>query len=449
MKRFIFIVLVIIFFKSNAQTYYLTANAYDAQTNNYNATYKFSINNCDTIGTLYTCLDTYGDYSFNDMAIDTAGNLYWVTIEGALYTSKLNDSASCQFLGVFDNDSAIQGLVANVSGDILAIGTNDYNNRTKLYEYQPKTKTFTTLGILPDGFIAAGDLFFYEGRLFYTSFNFLVEINLDAPSQSCNYMNIGDINAYATFSIQNGTCSDAYVVGNSGGISSLYKLDLYSKTISEPICTYNFVANGGASVYNYLPSIIDSNKCLPVDSTACTTMPVTSLNFTSTLLNKTVQLQWQTTSEINSSYFLIERSSDDINFSTIGKVNAAGNSTALKQYSFIDQTPLGGEAFYRLKEVDLDGKYVYSKILLIKMPQANTLNIIGNPVQNVLQIQINNSTLSTNYLSIFDFSGRRLKTFNAQSGLQNIDVSFLSAGSYILQLITADGKVFDKPFVKR
>jgi hypothetical protein len=177
-------------------------------------------------------------------------------------------------------------------------------------------------------------------------------------------------------------------------------------------------------------------------------LPVTLLNFTSTLLNKTVQLQWQTTSEINSSYFLVEKSSDGINFSGIGKVNAAGNSTSLKQYSFIDNNPLSIN-YYRLKEVDLDGKYVYSKILQVQMQQSTALSIIGNPVQNVLQIQINNSSLSTNYLSIFDFTGRRLKAFNAQNGLQNIDVSFLSAGTYVLQMITADGKIYDQLFVKK
>jgi hypothetical protein len=381
------------------------------------------------------------------MAIDTMGNLYWVSVEGALYTSKLNDSASCQFLGVFDNDSDIQGLVANVSGDILAIGTNGYNNRTKLYEYQPKTKKFTTLGVLPYGFIASGDLFFYEGRLFYTSTSFLVEINLHTLSESCNYMSLGDINPYAAFSIQNGTCSEAYVVGNTGGISSLYKLDLYSKTISEPICTYPFYVNGAASVYNYLPSIIDSNECLPVDSTVCTIMPVILLNFTSTILNKTVKLQWQSVKEINTNYFLIERSVDGVNFSDIGKQSGAGKSTSLKQYSFVDNSPLSIN-YYRLKEIELDGNYEYSNILLIKLQESQPLIIIGNPIQNNLQVQINGSSSQTNYLSILDFTGRRLKSFNAQNGVQNLDVSSLSVGTYLLQLVSADGKIFSNHFIK-
>jgi len=177
-------------------------------------------------------------------------------------------------------------------------------------------------------------------------------------------------------------------------------------------------------------------------------LPVTLLNFTSSIINKSVELKWQTTSEINSDYFSIERSADGINFSSIGKVNTAGNSSSLKQYSFINSTPLSTN-YYRLKEVDFDGNYQYSNILLVKMPQLQPLIILGNPVQNDLQLTINNAQSSqTNYLSIFDFTGRRLQSFNAQNGVLNIDVSFLAPGNYILQMITSDGQVYDKAFLK-
>jgi hypothetical protein len=82
------------------------------------------------------------------------------------------------------------------------------------------------------------------------------------------------------------------------------------------------------------------------------------------------------------------------------------------------------------------------------MPQVQPLIIMGNPVQNNLQLIIDNSQSSTNYLSIFDFTGRRLNSFTAQSGVQNIDVSYLTSGIYVLQMITADGQVYDKVFVK-
>jgi len=177
-------------------------------------------------------------------------------------------------------------------------------------------------------------------------------------------------------------------------------------------------------------------------------LPVDLLNFTSTILNKSVKLQWQTMTEINSNYFSIERSADGINFSGIGKQSAAGNSNDLTQYVFIDHTPLSTN-YYRLKEVDLDGNYQYSNILLVKMQQLQPLIIMGNPVQNDLQLSINNGQSSINYLSIFDFTGRRLQSFNVQNGVQHTDVSSFAPGNYILQMITADGQVYDKIFVKQ
>jgi hypothetical protein len=71
-----------------------------------------------------------------------------------------------------------------------------------------------------------------------------------------------------------------------------------------------------------------------------------------------------------------------------------------------------------------------------------------NPVQNSLHIQINDLQSQTNQLTIFDFTGRRVKTTNVQNGNQNIEVSSLSSGVYILQLITADGEIFNKQFIK-
>jgi hypothetical protein len=171
------------------------------------------------------------------------------------------------------------------------------------------------------------------------------------------------------------------------------------------------------------------------------------LDFTVTPINNSVHLQWQTASETNSSYFSIEKSADGINFSSIGTVNAAGNSSTLKQYSFTDNTPFYIN-YYRLKEVDLDGKLTYSNILLVKIAGTNSFTILQNPVQNNLQLQVNAAQSQTNNLSIFDITGRRWKTFTAQNGLQNVDVSLLPSGTYFIKMTASNGQSFEKMFVK-
>jgi uncharacterized lipoprotein YajG len=97
----------------------------------------------------------------------------------------------------------------------------------------------------------------------------------------------------------------------------------------------------------------------------------------------------------------------------------------------------------------LDGNATYSNTLLVKLPNQPVLTILQNPVQNTLQLQINTrTTRKTNTLMLYDFSGRRLKTLSAPNGPQTIDVSALPAGTYILQLTSSSGQIFNQQFIK-
>jgi hypothetical protein len=164
------------------------------------------------------------------------------------------------------------------------------------------------------------------------------------------------------------------------------------------------------------------------------------------MVNRTVQLKWQTAEEISSDYFLIERSADGVNFEAIGRQTAAGNSGSLKQYGFVDGEPKAVN-YYRLKEVDFNGHFMYSDVLLVKMVGAAALTIMQNPVGNSLQIQVNGAT-QTNELVIYDFAGRRVETVEVGNGVQRVDVSAFPAGSYVAELMEGDGEVARGRFVK-
>ncbi len=175
-------------------------------------------------------------------------------------------------------------------------------------------------------------------------------------------------------------------------------------------------------------------------------LPVELLNFSYDLVNKTVQLKWQTAEEISSDYFVIERSGDGVNFTAIGKEAAAGNSGSLKQYGFVDEEPLAVN-YYRLKEVDFNGHFMYSDVLVVKMAGGTALTIMQNPVRSVLLVEVNGVT-QTNELVIYDFSGRRLETVNLGNGVQRVDVSSFPAGSYVVGLVEGDVEVARGRFVK-
>ena len=98
-------------------------------------------------------------------------------------------------------------------------------------------------------------------------------------------------------------------------------------------------------------------------------LPVELTYFAASKYNQKVMLEWETALELNSSHFIVERSTDGINYIPVGELSAAGESYEIQSYSFIDQNPLH-ENYYRLKQVDFDGSYEYSDIVMAIVDQV-------------------------------------------------------------------------------
>lgn len=180
---------------------------------------------------------------------------------------------------------------------------------------------------------------------------------------------------------------------------------------------------------------------------ACLTLPISLGNFSYKLLDKKVQLNWETLSESNTKSFTIERSSDGNSFEAIGQKDAAGNSSQKRSYSFTDNNPRYIN-HYRIRQTDADGKFAYTKMLFVKVPKANPLEIIQPVVKNTLVVSVNMEQAAIKSLSLFDFSGRKLRSFKPLQGIQVLDLSAYASGSYLLQLATADGQVYSRQVVK-
>ncbi|MGI8951009.1 MAG: TolB family protein [Chitinophagaceae bacterium] len=163
-------------------------------------------------------------------------------------------------------------------------------------------------------------------------------------------------------------------------------------------------------------------------------LPLTLINFTAAYEGKTVNLAWQTTQEINSSYFDIERSIDGISFSKIGTIAAKGNNNSVTNYSFSDNAlPYKNTqqqiVNYRLKIVDKDGQFTYSKIVSVCFTASSLVRIYPNPAKNILQIEgLNSSAPST--ISIINISGNIVKQITVENNNYLFDVGSLAAGTY-------------------
>lgn len=176
------------------------------------------------------------------------------------------------------------------------------------------------------------------------------------------------------------------------------------------------------------------------------TLPVTLLNFTAFKQGGKTLLHWQTATEQNNNGFEIQRSINGRNFSSIGFVNGAGNSSAITHYSFTDITPYKGINYYRLKQIDMDGNSKLSEVRRLNFDEAISISVYPNPVASVLNIQLSDKATR---VSITDMQGRMIWQQAAGNSLSFlVPVEKLPAGTYFIYVAGIEGSRQVAPFVK-
>lgn len=181
-------------------------------------------------------------------------------------------------------------------------------------------------------------------------------------------------------------------------------------------------------------------------------LPVTLSELSATVAANSVSINWNTSSENNSDHFDVMRSIDGKNFSVIGNVTAAGNSTTTRNYSFIDNDAynLGvNKLYYRLNTKDKDGRSYFSKIVSATLNDLPvTMSLYPNPAHDVLNLKYN--AADGGVVSVADLNGKTLyKTVVSPStvGIHKINISAYPAGNYILKFVH-NGKATIQKFVK-
>ncbi len=175
-------------------------------------------------------------------------------------------------------------------------------------------------------------------------------------------------------------------------------------------------------------------------------LPVTLISFIATNTGKSVLLNWQTANELNNNYFSVERSANGISFQEIGEVKSKGNSSQPQQYSFEDYNILNEHNYYRLKQVDNDGKFTYSKIVSVDFVASQTIKLYPNPVKNILRVEGLNPSINTT-LSIIDVSGKLIQQLTITGSIYAYNLQKLTAGNYYIK-IEADKKITILKFIK-
>lgn len=161
-------------------------------------------------------------------------------------------------------------------------------------------------------------------------------------------------------------------------------------------------------------------------------LAVTGMELSSHIAGNTVVLNWFTRTEHNSDHFIIERSADGSRFEKIGSAKAAGNAQARMDYAFTDKNPLSGLNYYRIVQVDIDGKSVLSGIVSEQFSNSNTIVVFPNPASDILHVS---GLTGHEQLQLFNVTGQMLKTITMQgSNKATIDLRDLVPGMYTLSL---------------
>lgn len=182
---------------------------------------------------------------------------------------------------------------------------------------------------------------------------------------------------------------------------------------------------------------------------ACFLLPLELTTFDGWNMGATNLLVWTTETEMNTDHFVVERAADGDIFMAIGEVSAAGISYLPLDYQLVDDAPLHGHNYYRLKMVDIDGTFTYSEVILITLDATGETEVViyPNPVTDFAHVTIQSSQKDLATLEIIDALGQRvaIQQLNLAEGMNTtvLPLQHLANGTYMLNTRLASGNILE------
>ncbi|WP_158281246.1 T9SS type A sorting domain-containing protein [Dyadobacter jejuensis] len=226
----------------------------------------------------------------------------------------------------------------------------------------------------------------------------------------------------------------------NGNIESNLQVAYISNDV--PITSMGSTVNSDDNyVYNSITPEVSISK---ITAATLGALPVTLVEFGGKQEENRIVLNWKTTEETNSDFFEIQKRLNNKTWMALGRVTSTTNSSEPKAYSFFDNNPWLGNNLYRLKMVDLDGTFAFSKIINVTNDEEFTVVVYPNPVGDRIVIH-------PKYRQ--DIASLRLLNTQGQELLRSydhlpIDIKSLPAGIYLLQLQNASGTIHSYKIVK-
>ncbi|OQP56924.1 hypothetical protein A3860_10125 [Niastella vici] len=327
---------------------------------------------------------------------------------------------------------------------------------------------FLTICLLPAGVLAQNALYLSPGASLYINSGTPVAIDSLVLTPSTDYTITGSNSmqraATALHSGSNPYIRRVYQWANTlppfTGNVSLYYQDGELNGLNETqlslqvhngsgwnTCINNIVRNSTDNLITTTISGIALNELTLVNA-AQGPLPLVWLEITAQRRNNAVQISWQTADETNCAGYQVEKSSNGINWNNLGAALNAHNTTGPNNYNQVDATLPTAISFYRVRQLDLDGRYSYSKTVSVKNDQSNGIWLYPIPANDVLTVVSGNQPLKG--VNIYTSAGSLAASAQLQQAVSySMNIQQLAAGNYTALIILNDNSTITKNFIKR
>lgn len=184
-------------------------------------------------------------------------------------------------------------------------------------------------------------------------------------------------------------------------------------------------------------------------------LPIELLSFDAIYNGHSTDVDWVTASETNNDYFIVERSTDAQEFSVIAKISSkakGGNSTSKLAYTLNDPDVKPGTYYYRLKQVDFDGKLTFSSVAMVVVEDHEMLTVIPNPTDNIADVTYESSSMGVALIKVYDTRGRLVlaKELVCTKGRNSytLDLQKEISGMFYI-VLSVGGKVYNTKLLKQ
>jgi Secretion system C-terminal sorting domain len=273
-------------------------------------------------------------------------------------------------------------------------------------------------------------------------------------------VNLGQFTMESTFRYQDVTAAAPalqnmeYYVDTDPGYGLATPIIIPGTNTTEVLSNISVALPGGLTAGTHIFHIRSKQNPWSIDNVipfdVLITVPVNWLFVRAQLINNESLVSWATAQESNSSKYEIEHSTNNSSFTKLGEVTAAGNTSVRTNYSFTHTKPVSGFNYYRIKQIDNDGKFKYSEVVTVLKKDNLVQTIIApNPVKEVLHVVETKETF-IGTAEIYNAAGNLVlrKTINNKLQVYSLPVSNLASGAYVLKVIYKDA-IKTYPFIKQ